>query len=73
MRKVNCPVKNCHALRWPNEVLCKTHWWMVPKDLRDKIWRLFHQARGSQEHIAAIRQAIELVESPRASPPPGAA
>lgn len=71
--KIACPVKGCTRRRAPEQLMCGAHWWTLPPDLRQRIWRLYSLQKGSPEHLAVIREAFALVESPRALPPPPAA
>jgi hypothetical protein len=66
---LTCPVKGCGRRRKPEHLMCGAHWWTVTPELRQRIWRLYSLQKGSPEHLAAIREAFELVESPRARPP----
>jgi hypothetical protein len=61
MTYLSCPIPGCDWVRGVDELLCRNHWRMVPKDLRDAVWREFRRQRGSQEHMAACRRAIESI------------
>jgi hypothetical protein len=67
-----CPVDGCTGRRTAMQVMCGGCWFKVPKPLRDRIWRLFKTARGSAEHLQAIRQAIGAVHTRQAPSPPAA-
>lgn len=56
-----CPV--CGHGIGPADVLCKTHWFAVPKRLRDAVWRTFKKCRGEPEHLAAIAAAVDSVRT----------
>lgn len=56
-----CPVPGCLRLRRPGHVMCRHHWYMVPKSVRDQVWREYRAATGSAEHLQAIRIAIGAV------------
>lgn len=65
------PAHHCHALRCEEEVaphllMCRRHWFMVPKLLRQEVWRLYRpgQERSKQptaEYVDAARRAIAAV------------
>ena len=57
----HCPIPGCDWVKAPDELLCRTHWRMVPRELRDRVWREFRRLRGSREHLAACRAAIESI------------
>jgi len=43
-------------------LMCRGHWFMVPKLLRDAVWDAYYSpGRGSTEHTEAIRAAISTV------------
>lgn len=44
-------------------VMCRTHWYRVPKADRDRIWHLFRTEKGSDHHLMALQAAIEAVEA----------
>ena len=68
---------HCHAAGCRREVpprlfMCRPHWYMVPKDLRDEIWR--HHRPGqetdkqpSAEYLATARRAIAAVAAKEAN------
>lgn len=62
-RKVNhrCPVQGCTRLRKQQQVMCRQHWYKVPKELRTRVWALFTYKRASDEHRAAVLEAIRVV------------
>jgi hypothetical protein len=72
-RTIGCPINGCDRRRLPQQVMCKKHWWAVPPELRKRIWRLYQTDRGSAEHLAAIREAIDLVSVGHSPTPPAAA
>ena len=63
----------CHATNCKTEVPpamwgCKRHWFMVPKDIRDRIWRSYRTGQcddwnPSTEYCMAARDAVEAVAS----------
>lgn len=63
----------CHAIRCEVEVdpgllLCKRHWFMVPKPLRKAVWHHYRKGqevdkRPSREYLAAADAAIKAVEA----------
>lgn len=58
-----CPINGCTRRTQEPELLCKPHWFDVPVWLRKRIWMLFKNAPGSDEHRAACFQAIEAVNA----------
>lgn len=57
-----CPIEGCTTNVRAVYVMCPIHWFEVPQELRARIWNLYKNARGSKEHLAAIREAIEIVD-----------
>jgi hypothetical protein len=33
-----CPVDGCDNGRQTNQLMCKKHWYMVPRELRNEVW-----------------------------------
>lgn len=64
----SCPI--CKLAVRPKNLMCRTHWYMVPAPIRTEVWRAYHQYemrprdRGRIENLrAAQRKAIEAVEA----------
>lgn len=53
-----CPIPGCDWVKPPDWLLCRNHWRMVPKSIRDRVWRA---KRGSLDHLAASREAIAAI------------
>ena len=34
-----CPIDGCPRERKSKQLMCRSHWYKVPKELRDKVWR----------------------------------
>jgi hypothetical protein len=56
-----CPIHGCRSQRRRDQVMCAGHWFKVPRELRDEIWRLCRSEAGSAAHLTAIRDAIRSV------------
>jgi len=39
--KHTCHARNCPVVTDPKVLMCKKHWFMVPKNLRDNVWNTF--------------------------------
>jgi hypothetical protein len=61
----------CHALGCtvpvpPQMLMCRTHWFKVPKPLRQAVWSLYQRGQEvtktpTPEYLAAARRAIDAV------------
>lgn len=62
----------CHAMDCDKDVprrmlMCKPHWFMLPKPMRDAIWATYQPGqelglvRPSAEYIANVRTAVGIV------------
>jgi hypothetical protein len=40
--------------------MCRDHWYLVPKRIRDQVWATWRSGRGaySAEHLEMVRMAI---------------
>jgi hypothetical protein len=50
--------KSCHAIDCPLQVpvemlMCRRHWFMVPKPLRDEVWAAYRAGDGTAWQAAA--------------------
>lgn len=59
-----CPSDRCSKQVNGNSLMCGYHWFMIPKSLRDAVWRTWQNGKGmgSQEHLAAMRAAIHSLK-----------
>lgn len=65
------PIHTCHAKdctkRTPEAMfMCRPHWFMVPKAMRDEIWRLYVPGQEisktpTREYVEAAKKAIDAV------------
>lgn len=58
-----CPIKRCGRQIDPSRLMCRSHWYMVPKELRDQVWATWRSGQGafSSEHREAVRRAVIAV------------
>ena len=57
-----CPIDDCDRLPADDHLMCRRHWFMVPKELRDEVWaawRLRCDASDRPEQYAAARDRHE--------------
>lgn len=71
MSHSECPIEGCDAGRATNQLMCKPHWYKVPKELRDKVWRTARRMwsdlpGGDEEWTEARDEAIRAVEEKEA-------
>jgi hypothetical protein len=59
----HCAVPHCDNQIDPSRLMCRTHWYMVPKNLRDRVWATWRSGQGafSGEHRDAVRLAVAAV------------
>jgi hypothetical protein len=63
-----CPVPGCGDQIDPSRLMCRRHWYRVPRQLRDQVWATWRSGQGalSREHQDAVRTAIAACqERPR--------
>jgi hypothetical protein len=55
-----CPAPGCGDRIDPTRLMCRHHWYWVPKHLRDQVWATWRSGQGaaSREHQEAVRRAI---------------
>lgn len=56
-----CLVPDCPIRILKPKFMCRAHWSRVPRSIQKQIWQLYDTARGSPEHIDAIRRAVRHV------------
>jgi hypothetical protein len=59
-RPCRCPVAGCSEPIDPSRLMCRAHWHVVPRQLRDLVWATWRSGEGalSSEHLEAVRLAI---------------
>jgi hypothetical protein len=55
-----CPVPGCGDQTDRTRLMCRRDWYLVPKQLRDRVWATWHSGQGaaSREHQEAVLTAI---------------
>jgi hypothetical protein len=56
----HCQVPSCSEQIDQSRLMCRHHWYRVPKPLRDQVWATWRSGRGtlSAEHQSAVRLAV---------------
>jgi hypothetical protein len=59
-RAGRCPAPDCGEQIDPTHLMCRRHWNLVPKQLRDTVWATWLSGQGAAtpEHQRAVREAI---------------
>lgn len=53
-----CPGPNCNRKVSEDKLMCRDHWYQVPRELRDNVWRTYRHVPGTRDHHAAMMAAI---------------
>jgi len=55
-----CPAAGCHRHVSPDRLMCRPHWYQVPRPLRDAVWATWRcgAGTGTPEHTDAILAAV---------------
>ncbi len=58
-----CPARHCRARVPADKLVCPVHWAMVPRPMRDAVWRTWQhgEGAGTAAHTAAVGAAIAAV------------
>lgn len=61
-----CHATGCKTPVPPKMFMCKRHWYMVPKELRDRIWATYRPGQEvtkdpSMEYLNTAMEAIKAV------------
>jgi hypothetical protein len=61
-----CTIPGCGRQIDPSRLMCREHWYTVPKELRDRVWATWRSGLGafSTEHQDAVRAAVAAVVGP---------
>lgn len=55
-----CAADSCEKIVPSDRLMCKPHWFKVPKDLRDRIWAGYRDVT-IRDYDVAVQLAIEYV------------
>ena len=67
MSQRECPIDGCTRTHPNNRLMCKMHWYMVPKGLRDELWDAYRQQGVlSEEYGEARDKCIAAAEEAEA-------
>ena len=61
-----CHATRCKVIVPPKMLMCRKHWYMVPKNLRDEVWSRYVPGQEirkdpSSEYLDVMRRVIEAV------------
>ena len=65
MTSHECPISVCSTRCAAHHMMCRPHWFMVPKALRDKVWAIAGSGGlfwVTSEYHEARKAAIDAVE-----------
>lgn len=57
-----CRVRGCPNKRSKTELVCKAHWFDLPKPIRDQIWAEYKKMPGSTEHLRVCAAAVQSLQ-----------
>jgi hypothetical protein len=62
---VRCPVPGCRDQIDASRLMCRRHWYLVPKQIRDRVWATWRSGQGalSKEHLEMVRMAITACQA----------
>jgi hypothetical protein len=60
-----CPVRACTTRVSPDKLMCRAHWYQVPKPIRDAVWATWRSGAGagSEGHRLACDAAVRAVNA----------
>ena len=60
-----CPVRGCPQRVAPHMLMCRPHWYQVPRPLRGAVWDAWQAGAGAgtTAHYQAIRAAVAAVNA----------
>jgi hypothetical protein len=53
-----CPAPTCTRRVASTQLACRSHWYALPKELRDRVWDA-HTGRSDEDHSAVIMEAVD--------------
>lgn len=59
--KHKCPINGCTTMVPHAKLMCPTHWFLVPAELGNAVYRTYRQQAGGEAHVAAMKAAVDYV------------
>lgn len=56
-----CPANGCTRRVAFDMLMCRTHWFMVPRPLQQAVWDTYYGGAGTPPHVEAMGAAIDAV------------
>lgn len=63
MSSHRCPAPDCQAQVPSSQYACRSHWFSIPKPLRDELWRAYREEPLGDAHLAAMESCDEFLRS----------
>jgi hypothetical protein len=65
-----CPVLGCDCVISATRLMCRAHWYQVPKQARDRIWSAWRSGAGlfTPAYRQAVDEAIAAVSAAQCKP-----
>lgn len=58
-----CPAGNCKVECPWGQLMCKTHWYMLPEDMRVRVWRHWRNGSPTLNYWSLRESAIAFVNA----------
>ena len=59
-----CAVPGCERERRPDQVMCRTCWYKVPKGLQNRLWTAYRtHGLASSQYLAARKEAVATAKA----------
>lgn len=52
-----CPFEDCGTPKGPGQLMCRRHWFMAPRALRDAVWRAVYARLAGDIDLDELRAA----------------
>ena len=53
----NCAIPNCIRTAREGQLMCTKHWWLVPRPIRDRVWRAYRAWEHGYGDLKVLRSA----------------
>jgi hypothetical protein len=62
----SCPWPSCRKPIRPAYLMCRTHWYLLPADIRERIWATYRRGQtiltAPPEYLDALRDALDYAQ-----------
>ncbi len=53
---MTCPIKTCDQQVKSDHLMCREHWYMLPRSIRSEVWNSWRARQNAMSHTATVQR-----------------